>query len=874
MHGCAPFPVADPRPATILRGHLAGCGGGIGRRARWLLFATSMPAWPWFTGQALAQASPTSSSPPVASAVQPEPVEVTPAAAQDAPPPRRLNPTGRMVELVVPLRDRVPLGQVGIRITPDDQVLVSAGDVAAALSRVITAETIEGIRAIPATDGFVPLSALQATGIVIAYDPAQLELALDIAATLRRPRSISVGFQRMDQPVEQDRSDRFSFYLAYRASLDYVHVGDRTGLRAPRVDVDFNGRLAGLVAFENELTYDGDAENEFVRRASRVIYDRPEQLLRFTAGDQIPVQTSFQDAVDVLGIGAARLLGTFRSDRVVTATSSRTITLREAATVNVVVNGVPVRSLRLDSGVYDLADLPLTTGANNVELVIEDDAGGRRVVSFDFFEDFQLLAPGVDEFDLQAGVRSRFENLRRRYFTEEPIFTGFYRRGLTSQLTVGANAQVTRRIQQVGFEGTIGTSIGLFSLETSFSNIDGFGFGHAQRLQYRYSTPLQQLRGARRFDVQIEHRSRNFGGVETIVPLNLASWRLTARYSQPVTRYLSAGLGIDYTAGRDGFRDQYGARGTVTWGITPFTVFTASAGYDNRDKLVFGFSLIHRFGRSSTATAQYESRDNQATFTYNRAPLQTLDAVAVSAQVTRTSDEVAVNATGTYRSNRGDFELAHRASYGLDEDDIVDQVSSVRTRGTIAFSGGRVAWGRYLSDSFAIVSAHPSLGDAPVSAPIILGDRLSGRTVARTGTFGPALVPLSSYTRQTIPFEVPDAPAGYDLGAGNFAVYPWLNSGYHFTVGSEYNVTILGTLLDDTGRPMALLAGTARKIDDPNSPVVEVFTNRIGRFGASGLGPGRWRMRFADGLFYDIEITRSQGSFANFGTIRPTGRQE
>lgn len=774
----------------------------------------------------------------------------------------------------MPLRATTPLGQVAVRLTADNRVLVSAADLANAVSRIATPEAIAAITGATAVDGYIPLETLAQAGLKLTYDPAQLELVLSLSATAKVRGLIDLGYQTETLSALPDDSSPFAAYIAYNASLDYVHKSDSepTGLRSPRVDMNFNGRIGHLFAFQNELSYDGNLSPSFVRLGSRVIYDRPDWQERFTLGDQIPVQVGFQDSTDVMGLGVAHREEVFRPDQVLASSSSRTITLREAANVTVMVNGVPARTLRLDSGVYDLSDLPLTTGANSVQLIIEDAAGGRRVVSFDFFQDLELLQPGVSEYDVQGGIRSRIDQITRHYF-DEPSLTGYYRRGITEQLTLGANVQATSYAQEFGLEGTLGTRLGLFTLETAFSNLDGYGFGHAERLQYRYSTPLQQLQGERRLDILVEHRSRDFGSVETFIPNNVTSWRLTARYAQPWSRTLSVGFGVDYDVNRRS-RNRYGASAYTTWRMGPRTTLTVSGGYDRRDHVVFGFTFIHRFGRGSTVTAQYDSRDDLGSVSYTHEPYRTLDAFAYNAQLTRSRDDLGVNATGVYRSNRGDLELDHRASYSLNSNDITGEVTSLRARGTIAFAGGHFALGRYLTDSFAIVAAHPSLRDAQVSAPIYLGDRLGGREIARTGALGPALVPLSSYNHQSLPFEVPDAPAGYDLGAGNFAVYPWLDSGHMFVVGSEFNVTAVGTLLDERGQPMPLLIGVARRLNDPKSPAVQVFTNRTGRFGATGLAPGTWRVSFADGRYYDIVITKAQGSLADLGQLRPSGRKE
>jgi outer membrane usher protein len=836
-------------------------GGNRSKGLAWRRVALLFPAsaLPHYTLAAQDLAQPTNA---------PVPVTAPEVSAETVPPD--INPTNNTIVLAVPLRDQFPRGQVGILITPDDQVLVSTSDIIAALESITTTAFQATLKGVATTDGYAPLAAVQSTGLAISFDPGNLELVLDLAAESMLANTINLGLANPQNIIQPDNSSPFALALTYQASLDYVHEGLVTGLESPRVDFTFDGRIANLFAFENEFTYDGEAtESKFYRSGSRVILDRPLSALRFTAGDQIPTSASFQGAIDIAGIGAARLLETFRPDRTLASTSSQSITLREGANVTVVVNGVPARTIRLERGVFNLSDLPLTQGANAVQLIIEDDAGGRRVVDFDFFEDFRLLAPGVDEFDLQAGIRSDIDQSGRQYFTSEPVFSGFYRRGLTPQLTAGINVQATKDVQQAGIEATLGTAIGLFTFEGAASQANGAGFGHAQRIQYRFSSPLQQSRGVRRLDISAEHRSRDFSTATSIGIVNAISWRLSARYSQPVSEAITAAIGADYSKFRAGGRDRYGLSASATWAVGPRTSVSLSAGYDDQQEAFFGVNFNHRFGYSSSVSGRYDSRQDQANLSYNYSPLKSLDVVAINADIQRTPDDIGFNGTATYRSNRGDLALAHRTTYSTNTDDISQQTTSLRARGAIAFAGGNIAIGRYLTDAFAIVDAHESLGSTTVSAPVVVGDRLAGREIARTGTFGPALVPLSSYNKQALPVEVPDAPTGYDLGPGNFEVYPWLNSGYYYVVGSEFNITVIGQIQDFEGAPLSLVAGTATRQNDPDSPTVEVFSNRAGKFAASGMAPGVWTIVFPDGNNYQVEISDKQGSFIDLGTIRP-----
>ncbi|GAA4013049.1 hypothetical protein GCM10022280_08920 [Sphingomonas swuensis] len=784
-------------------------------------------------------------------------------------PRQKLNTSGQAIDLVVPLRERVPLGQVAVRIAPDDSVTVALADLAAALGRSATATFLDRIRAVPASDGYASLEALSAVGLKLAFDPAALDLTASFDASGRPDRTVGLGFARDGVGVLPDTSSDFAAYLSYQGSMDWIQRGTDTGLRRPIANFDLNGRLFNLVSFENQFTYDGNRGPSFSRYASRLIYDRPGSSLRFQAGDLFSIPQVFQDQPELAGFGVSKLLREFRPDRVYTTSAGRRITLNDPATVTVIINGAPSQTLRLDPGNYNLEDLPLTGGANNVQLLIEDPAGGRRLVTFDFFLDSELLARGIDEYDAKLGIRSDYEDGRRAYLSKEPLVTGFYRRGLSEQLTAGANLQATRSRQQLGGEAIFGTPVGLFTANASLSHLRGFGSGYAARLQYRYSSPLAQELGARRIDIFAEHRSENFGGVETERPFNSNAWFFSGRYSQPVTRRLSFGLGADYQIGRNGERNRYAVRGSAGYSLSNGMQVNASAGFEQRAGFVFGATFFWRRTRNTLVTAQYDSRIDDARVGYFYSPQRPIDAIAWNLEASRTNGIAGLNGTAVWRTNRGDFELSHRAALlGGDRDSRIMQ-SSARVRGTLAFADGQFALGRYLTDSFAIIAPHRSLKGAQV----LVGSRVSEQVDARSGTLGPALVPLSSYSPRAVYFNVPDAPDGYSIGEGNESFFAWLHSGHRVVVGSDYNVTVIGTLLDARGDPVSLIAGTARRTDIAQSPTVPIFTNRDGKLGASGLSPGRWQITAGDNL-YDLVIPVEADSFVDLATLRPTGRRE
>ena len=792
------------------------------------------------------------------------------AADQSAPASRpRLNTGNQDIVLLVPVREAGPLGQVEIRITPQDDVRVSITDLTRVLQRTVSPVSLTAVQSAAASDGYAKLEDIRNAGVSLAFDPSTLEIVAGVDASSRLRRRVPLGFEEDGSDLVPDASSRFAVALNYQGTLDYEHVGPEQGVRGPRFNLDLDGRLRPI-AFENRLTFDADDSQAFTRQASRLIYDQPYRSLRWTAGDLIPASTSFQGAVDVAGIGLSRLTQTYRSGRSLTATTARTLTLQAPATVEIFVNGQPARTLRLGPGTFDLTDLPLTVGASDVQIIIEDEAGDRQVINYDFFSDFSLLAPGLSEFDFQVGIDAPLLNNERDYRPERAVATGFYRRGINDRLTAGVNFQLAETAQQLGIEAVLANRFGVFNAEISGSQHDEAGSGVAARLEYRYSKEIPDLDGARRLNLSIENRSENFSGIEQTPQANSTGFLVSARYDQPIRKNLSVFVGADYAESRDPQReDRYGGTAGVSWRYDDRTSINARVSYANislsgQNDLSFGITASRRFGFNSAANASYESANESFNLGYGRGPGLTGRGISYNAAIARQREDIGLNGNLGYFGNRGEVGLAHRTSFNRDGD-VSTQTSSLRAAGTIAYAGGKFAVGPRINGAFAIVDTHPTLGDAPV----VIGTRYSQREIARSGTFGPALVGLSPYSKQTIPFDVPTAPQGYDLGDGVFEVYPWEHAGYVFTVGSAYNVTAVGYLLDFMGRPLLLTSGSARSLSDPAAPARQMFTNRTGRFGISGLSAGEWRVTMAGGQAYDFVIGADQGALADVGNLSP-----
>ena len=234
--------------------------------------------------------------------------------------------------------------------------------------------------------------------------------------------------------------------------------------------------------------------------------------------------------------------------------------------------------------------------------------------------------------------------------------------------------------------------------------------------------------------------------------------------------------------------------------------------------------------------------------------------------VARSDDEdLSVDAGADYIGNRFRAAIDHDTRFVELAGDDRTSTTRLRAETALAFAGGQIAVGRPVADSFAILSAHPTLEDRTVFA-----DPADNGDLATSGWLGPALVPtLGTYSSRRLDVDVEDLPPGYDLGAGAFTLEPRYGSGYALEVGSAATVTTMGTLEYDDGEPVALVAGKALHQDDEFFEPVLMFTNRVGRFAISGLKPGRYRLELNDdnGTTIDFAIPDDAIGLHRAGTI-------
>lgn len=189
------------------------------------------------------------------------------------------------------------------------------------------------------------------------------------------------------------------------------------------------------------------------------------------------------------------------------------------STVEVLVNNARRLSQPVQPGPFELKNVPVVTGAGQLNLVVRDLLGRETVVSQSYYMAPRLLTPGLKDFSLEAGW------LRTGYGRDTAYGDGFgaatWRQGLTSSLTGEGRLELQpgRRAAGVELAGVLGAwGAGRAVFAKAAGDRQGHAeHGHLLQLGLERSTPTGG--GA----LQYEHASRGFAPFgEALGPIAVA----------------------------------------------------------------------------------------------------------------------------------------------------------------------------------------------------------------------------------------------------------------------------------------------------------------------------------------------------------------
>ncbi|MBC2778760.1 fimbria/pilus outer membrane usher protein [Parasphingopyxis marina] len=715
---------------------------------------------------------------------------------------------------------------------------------------------------------FVSPETLAAAGFEIRFDQNRLEIVVDnIDGDFRPVGTLGTpSRQQTVSPLPTIEPADFSAFLNINGNFDY---DETEGMRNPEIYVFGATRFQNVVVeLDGAFTDQFDGDYRFYRRSVRAIYDRPDQYQRISAGDLRPDTIPLLRTPYIGGAAIERRRQTFEPFLPISRLGGQEVYLDSRSEVDVLINGVEYQTFQLEAGRYDLANLPLQFGSNDVQLVVRDSAGRRQTINYDYFFEPLDLDAGDYEYVFSVGAVANELSFEPDY-SDDIAVVGYYRKAFSDAFILGGGVQLTEDIQIAAAELTVVPQVipGVFDLQAGAST--GNGTGYAFRGSYRWRSS-GGYENRRQLSLTVDYESANYQTLGELIPRTNSTLNLSASYTQSFSLNTYGSAGLNYTRQGGGRPDRTVAYAEVVHRLNDRFRLTGGVEYGDDEfysrnfGVRLGVSVL--FGGRHRANADYRSRTETFRATVARGADDHVGSWGYDVGFTDTRGDTSADASVDYIGNR--FEA--RGSVFTNGPDIGGITNQTRARlqlGTsIAFADGTFGIGRPINDSFAVAQAHPSLDDREV---------ITGRTLrndqyyARSGILGAAVQSdISSYSEQNIQYDVAGLATAYDIGDGLVRVDPPFHSGYKIVVGNDRFVSAIGNLLID-GEPVALATGRVTSTDDEGFETQPFFTNSVGRFGIIGLAPGKtYLVTIAGtGRVLSIEVPEENEGLYRMGTV-------
>jgi outer membrane usher protein len=746
------------------------------------------------------------------------------------------------------------------------------------LAESVVADVKTKLEASVDKNGNLTLAALQSAGLKANFSERSLQLKIDIPPELRSTLVNEANDFRVPKTAATAlRPSKFSAFINLLGYEGYGWSGNSQSLGRQPFNLGLEGAInyQGWVLEGSGSFFENNNNNPWSRSDIRLVKDDPKNAIRYIIGDLFSATRGYQNFVPMVGFGIVRNFS-LQPYLITLPTGQFSFFMENPSKVEVFVNERLNQTLELPAGPQDIRDFYLNAGLNNIRIKITDNVGQVREIAFAAPIAYDLLEEGLDQFGFTVGFPSYNQNSTISYDTGRPMLAGFYRKGITKTLTLGGYLQAAGSQQVIGTEGTLANDWGNVGWDVAIGNSPG-GFDHAFRLRYQYlGLAANQDIYLPTFGMGISYLGPYFqrfgsfgiGNAFGIVNsgTNDTAWDFGVNYGQTLFSGFGINCNLGYQIGSlnrpNGYRAGIGFTTNLGNGLQlNLTLNNRQEQSGNREtQLLFSF----------TQTSQFQSLNARSNLGSNN---------EATSDITWTSRAVnqydGINATIGLRNNPNPGYAGARigldyrgyvANVGISHDyDQSGQSTNVGFGTALVYADGHFGWTRPVTDSFVIVDRNENFADQFIGInPSPYG------YAAATGFWGPAVIPdMSSYTVNSIQIEAPNMPLGYNLGKTLYNLLPSYKSGTVITVGTDATVFIRGILQNAKGQPINQQAGQLTSLSDPSWKPVTMFTNKVGKFAALGLKPGRYQLT----LFTDppqsaeFEISAGQTGIYDLGNL-------
>lgn len=690
-------------------------------------------------------------------------------------------------------------------------------------------------------------SDMQKLGWASHFDPDMLILTIDIPADQMEETNIAFG--RSASQHEYPKNVRiiepspvsgvFNFYYTHTHNFDDTSLySDSLALRT--------GIAIGPLTIEDGHTFSRNSITEEVqiqRDNSRLIYDLPNNYGFIQLGDYYSdTQTQLLDSGDIFGLSYSYqpqyLRDYYRPNSV-------PIVLESTSIVTIKINGEEFRRMRLAPGQYNLRDLPIDNGVNEVEVNYIDQGGAEVVKFYNLINDPNMLLARTLETQWTVGYVQYYNEEGIKELNDEvPAAQMVLSYGITDWWTISPKVEWQQDIQDYNLLQSFAIGDNFLTLEAGLESTDisynyrgivsyylqetAWGLLNNTNISYEYTyqeptigyNTRQYIRFSTGLNLPISNGYMSFNGYSRFDDNKNIENSFSLNTSYRLWDYLTLGVNLRWLENEGNSEENF----TISANM-PINVFN------------------HRVSISSRYDSTQEHSENAISF-YNYSAKQNW-------RGTVNLLDHQYDGADLYYKRYGDYLNGNIRLTSTDELNAEQRtrLGSVGLETGVAFSGSNVVWTSPISTGFSIVSLEQESDEYRLTK----NDYGQLSIVPKEEGGSNTIVTEVSNRRERL-VEVNTRELAFDkeLEFSQFVIQGGLRRGSNVSL-SMVNGLLVSGILESQGQPMVDVVGEFVAID--GNKAFPFYTGEQGDFEVDMIPKGKYELKFYDDQYQSRLVT-------------------
>lgn len=628
-------------------------------------------------------------------------------------------------------------------------------------------------------------------GVVVKYDAGKQLISIDAPLSQLSLPTTQLNTQAGATPQSADAAPGVLLnYDLYATQQD--GAGNLTASAELRVFGIGDGVLSNTAVARTYRDRGKDWRGETVRLDSSWQLSLPEHAITIVVGDTFSGFLNWTRAVRMGGVQVGRNFA-LQPYRITAPLPAFLGEVAVPSEVDLYINGLKQYSGEVPTGPFQLATVPGVTGAGNAQIVITDAFGRTRTLDFPFYATQQLLAKGLSDWSVTAGMVREDYGVRSFSYANDPVASGSWRYGVSDRFTAEAHAEGGNGLANAGAGGLwLLGRVGVLSASYAHSELDGesgsqAGFAYTWN-NGRFNFSADSLRTHGRY--------RDIASLYGPLPPQVSERVLAGFTTSSLGNFSASYVRLGYPESET---SRYAG---VYWSQTFAGNWSANLSVNqnldiDRDRSVYlGISVALGPDRQASLSLQRNGDSDNAVLDVSR-PVPGDGGYGWRVQARGGDDGGGGLAEGGLITDYGRYSLGI-ASFGGDSYGYAD------ANGSLVWMGGHAFASRDISDAFAVIST-----DGVAGVPVKLENRLIGQTDAD----GMLLVtPLNAWQRNKLSIDPMDLPANMRIADVDLLATPRDRSGARVRFAITPVRSAVVVLHDAAGQPLPL--GSTVKIND------------------------------------------------------------